>query len=814
MMPRLKSITVTDFRSIRGSVSVQLDAPVVLIHGQNGAGKTSILSAIELGLTGAVHSLSRGGDTDYIAHLPHKLGNQGRVALTVDGLDGQSQTADLIVTSSGVQNRHLLGVELSRFFTERCYLAQSTLGRLLEIYQYQDQKRKNDSALTKFVKDLLGLDQLEALIDGLHSTGHVTRLRLLAPSYWAASKDDIPKIEGELFKLAAEQTQIETIIASSRLRVQQYFAARYPDNPSAATTPETALQFVLDGQEEAQLQLIARARRDLQASAAQWSLLVQNTQAVERASVEAEEGDARVALDAWRYVTGKALEAIHQEILPIFPDILSPSVGDPELARSVAHQAIDTELQRITSLLARDVADVAKLSELNQSIKQGKARTSVLDDQIAESAGLTTGLAQLLAQLVPHIQTEDCPVCGRDYSEISSSPLQAHVSERIASLTAQAGRLQALATDKAQTAGLVTAAEREHAEILNRKLTPELRDQMKTRRARFEELKAKLQGLESATAEGVALQRRASMALQRLSDFRSRDERSTSLRLSVGEIAQKLGQPIPGTAEPLEGALGRLLEYAEAQERLILDQKRTRLEVNNDIKAWQSAESRRTELKELIAKIKDRLQQLQNAKTEADRRLELARDLGRQAREARAAIVRRVFNDELNKVWSDLFIRLAPEEQFVPAFALPDKSGGSVEAVLETLYRSGGKGGNPLAMLSAGNLNTAALTLFLSLHLSVKPSLPWLIIDDPVQSMDEVHISQFAALLRTLAKQQGRQLVIAVHERPLFEYLALELSPAFPDDRLITIELGRTADDMTTAVYEPKIYIPDRAFAA
>ena len=117
-------------------------------------------------------------------------------------------------------------------------------------------------------------------------------------------------------------------------------------------------------------------------------------------------------------------------------------------------------------------------------------------------------------------------------------------------------------------------------------------------------------------------------------------------------------------------------------------------------------------------------------------------------------------------------------------------------------------------MLSAGNLNTAALTLFLSLHLSVRPALPWLIIDDPVQSMDEVHISQFAALLRTLVKQQDRQLVIAVHERPLFEYLSLELSPAFPDDRLITIELGRAADGTTTAIYESKIYIPDLAISA
>ncbi len=56
-------------------------------------------------------------------------------------------------------------------------------------------------------------------------------------------------------------------------------------------------------------------------------------------------------------------------------------------------------------------------------------------------------------------------------------------------------------------------------------------------------------------------------------------------------------------------------------------------------------------------------------------------------------------------------------------------------------------------------------------------------------------MAQFAALIRTLSKQNDRQVVIAVHERELFEYLALELSPAFEGDQLITIELGdREAD--------------------
>src|SRR3546814_18563007 len=117
-------------------------------------------------------------------------------------------------------------------------------------------------------------------------------------------------------------------------------------------------------------------------------------------------------------------------------------------------------------------------------------------------------------------------------------------------------------------------------------------------------------------------------------------------------------------------------------------------------------------------------------------------------------------------------------------------------------------------MLSAGNLNTAALTLFLALHLSVKPKLPWLVIDDPVQSMDEVHIAQFAALLRTLSKQMQRQVIIAVHERSLFEYLSLELSPAFDGDRLNLIALGRAAFGQTTRRWDPQLYVAEHAAAA
>jgi exonuclease SbcC len=192
-----------------------------------------------------------------------------------------------------------------------------------------------------------------------------------------------------------------------------------------------------------------------------------------------------------------------------------------------------------------------------------------------------------------------------------------------------------------------------------------------------------------------------------------------------------------------------------------------------------------------------------------------AKKISNAAATARANIIGRVFNTSLNKMWRDLFVRLAPNERFVPGFKLPQIQRGKIEAQLETVHRADGNtSGPPGTMLSAGNLNTAALTLFLALHLSVKRQLPWLILDDPVQSMDDVHISQFAALLRMIAKGSERQVLLAVHDRALFDYLTLELSPAFEGDSLITIELSKTFDG--TSVASPRVFTftPDKAIAA
>jgi exonuclease SbcC len=74
-------LSVTDFRSIAGTVTVQLDAPIILIHGPNGTGKTSLLSALELALTGDIRSM-RDDDTNFARHIVHEGANETKVAIT------------------------------------------------------------------------------------------------------------------------------------------------------------------------------------------------------------------------------------------------------------------------------------------------------------------------------------------------------------------------------------------------------------------------------------------------------------------------------------------------------------------------------------------------------------------------------------------------------------------------------------------------------------------------------------------------------------------------------------------------------------
>jgi len=225
MSPSLNSISISNFRSINGTITVPLNAPVVLVHGPNGAGKTSVLSAIELALTGEILAMQR-TDANYQAHLIHRGADQSSIVL--DAVD-LAVTAKLphktIIKPDSIEGGAVLSGDAERFFSERCYLAQATLGRLLEIYQ--NASSRQESALTRFVKDLLGLDALDALIEGLHAAGDIRNTRRLSPDYTAAEKA-IQTIDARLAETAARLTALSNDATQRRTAIRAALGVEWP----------------------------------------------------------------------------------------------------------------------------------------------------------------------------------------------------------------------------------------------------------------------------------------------------------------------------------------------------------------------------------------------------------------------------------------------------------------------------------------------------------------------------------------------------------------------------------------------------------
>ena len=169
--------------------------PILRRAGRHGQArcwfdKTSLLSAIELGLTGSVQSLWR-ADPNYARQLLHRSTIRGKVTVKTIGPDGE-QRYEALLDETGARSEIALEHQLAAFFGERTYLPQSLLGQLLQIYQ--ESGSDADSPLAKFVGDLLGLDRLDALEVGLKPLTDVRNVRNIVEG-WSQAEIEMNSVD-------------------------------------------------------------------------------------------------------------------------------------------------------------------------------------------------------------------------------------------------------------------------------------------------------------------------------------------------------------------------------------------------------------------------------------------------------------------------------------------------------------------------------------------------------------------------------------------------------------------------------------------
>jgi exonuclease SbcC len=812
---RLKTLVIRNFRSLRGEVVVPLDAQVVLVHGTNGMGKTSVLSALELALTGKIAHLAVDGD-GYRSYLTTLETGGGSVELTTTGplREGGRTKGTLDFSHTTFTPAPLLDTADARFFAERCYLPQATLGKLLELYN--DQGTASTSPLTQFVKDLLGLDPLDSLVEGLFAAFNITRIRNLVPAY--------RRLENLRASLLQERDRISQSIRTTEQSCDTRASALTValtglpmPNPLTVdpTTDIDELRTQLESErsEERALADLSGTRSYITGLIERWRLLPAADADHDRAVSERAEVTAAEALRLWRTGVGKELGELIATLRTQFSDI--PEFDDgPEEARAFAARRAAAEATRAESVVKASNVAAEKVKALNTIVQRADARIGELNDALASGVEDARSLASALAGLAPHVEGDVCPVCDRNFAEQDVGSLSAHIAAKIASLTSEAGRLQALSTERAEESTRLAAAQRDLLSATSGKLDAEEQADLTVRASQMADAAERLKQMATIAEEGQRLTKETRNARDAVAAVRRLDEMSRSL---VPEI-EKIVQSVTGTPASVFDSVDAALAEAE---RLIGERIRaaeavlsTRVRALSELDLYAKDRAKINVLNEDLETTKSRLLIVERTIAKVDLDRDHAKKVSSAADRVRAGIVKKVFNTSLNKVWRDLFVRLAPSEQFVPQFQLPTSEGGKVEAVLETLHRSGKASGSPGAMLSQGNLNTAALTLFLALNLSVPSRFPWLVLDDPVQSMDDVHIAQFAALLRTLSKGMGRQLIVAVHERSLFDYLTLELSPSFPGDSLIAVEINRNFDGNSFATPVSFTHREDHVIAA
>ena len=172
------------------------------------------------------------------------------------------------------------------------------------------------------------------------------------------------------------------------------------------------------------------------------------------------------------------------------------------------------------------------------------------------------------------------------------------------------------------------------------------------------------------------------------------------------------------------------------------------------------------------------------------------------AKEREIDVVEEIFN-ELEPAVQDLFSRLAPHptfRQLTFAHEVFYRKGSSIPKAIDPLWNLEV---NPSITFSSAQANVAAICYFLALAFSSSTTdFGFVMLDDPLQSMDDVNVLGFSDLCRFLRKE--KQLIIATHEERLSSLLVRKLISR--DEPLQTLELDfRSWDSSGPLIKETRL---------
>ena len=454
--------------------------------------------------------------------------------------------------------------------------------------------------------------------------------------------------------------------------------------------------------------------------------------ATHRASVEV----------AWETLRGE-LEEASKSVRVAVPDVM-----DAEQALGLAKQSRRLG-RRVGELLetARNLYKQKKklgaapsadqLKQLDGAVEEASTNLQAAETELRQSAAVLSSaektsqeMARLAAASIP-LLTDQCPVCGQ-----SIDPLQ--VEERLREITTG-------------TATLV-----------------ELRQSVETAAEKVQTARARRQALQ----DEYAVARTAVDELERVR------KNENSLLAEVAELTSDVTAPIALTA----------LSYDEIEDwgpeiSGSLDRLAAQLETYRDIVVQSQDTGEVARAKSELVKDRAMLQSLLVSSKQVALRASRLKQLSDAATKARVDVTTVRF-EAIEPLVRDIYSRLDPHPTFKMLGFKHDMyygKGTSRPVVRDT---EAGVEADPLIVFSASQANIAALSYFLAMNLGAgERALPFVLLDDPLHSMDDVNVLGFADLCRFL--RTDRQLMLSTHDRRIANLLRRKLAPRDPRDRTV-----------------------------
>lgn len=173
----------------------------------------------------------------------------------------------------------------------------------------------------------------------------------------------------------------------------------------------------------------------------------------------------------------------------------------------------------------------------------------------------------------------------------------------------------------------------------------------------------------------------------------------------------------------------------------------------------------------LLQDLEEKGRELETVNKEYQRR----KDLIKLARAKSTIVVKEAF-DELEPLTQDLFERLAPHPTFTQLSFSHELYRGRGSSIPQATDPQSNLEISPAVGFSSAQANVAALCYFLAFAFaSSEADFGVVLLDDPLQSMDDVNTLGFSDLCRFLRKE--KQLIIATHEERLSNLLVRKLTP-------------------------------------